>query len=174
MPVPWAALQASAQHTLALALWAVRAVQHLRENTCSWLVPRAQALSETLYPVWELFQMKSVTLSRIKTNVFYRRKRKRRGPTRVHASGRWCVHCALIWPAAPTSVYCGLEDSPKRLRETQEIWVKMLPGHRGGRLPCSCVSFFLLSIRLTLAVSPVPSAPGTHMSVLWFPGIYRL
>lgn len=53
-------------------------------------VAKGQELSETLYPVWELFQMKSVTLPCIKTGVFKGEKGRRRGPIRTGASGKWC------------------------------------------------------------------------------------
>lgn len=70
-------------------------------NTCSWRLPRAQELLETLYPVWERFQMKPVTLPCIKTGVF---KGEGGGGDRpglvLQTSG--AVHCTatLLCPAA--------------------------------------------------------------------------
>lgn len=47
-------------------------------NTCTWWLPRAQELFETPHPVWELFQMKSLTHPCIKT-MFLRWEKERAG-----------------------------------------------------------------------------------------------
>ena len=50
----------------------------LARNTCAQQLPRTEELFEAPYPVWELFQMKSVTLPCIKTFFFFLRRKKRK------------------------------------------------------------------------------------------------
>lgn len=50
----------------------------LARNTCAQQLPRTEELFEAPYPVWELFQMKSVTLPCIKTFFFFLKEKKKK------------------------------------------------------------------------------------------------
>ena len=100
----------------------------LTRNTCPQQLPRAEELFETLYPVWELFQMKSVTLPCIKT-IFLRGKKRR--AARSLASEKRSLHSRPPSqpptpsrpPLTPACFLHGLQDSSRPpVRRAAPVW----------------------------------------------------
>ena len=75
----------------------------LARNTCAQQLPRTEELFETPYPVWELFQMKSVTLHCIKTFFFLKEKSRKRESSKESPLTAVASPC----PATVTPHPCG-------------------------------------------------------------------
>lgn len=104
----------------------------LARNTCAQQLPRAKELFETPYPVWELFQMKSVTLLCIKTIFFFfflvRKKIKKESSKEsgfreaVHMQVSPCpaTHTPWCWPSPLPVALVGCRTAVRPLSEGKE------------------------------------------------------
>lgn len=115
---------------------------------------------ETLYPVWELFQIKPVTLPCIKTGIFKGEK----GGGGVKKD--WCfreVVCAGQPQSARQQLPClqvlrGWRIAQSCCGKVQRFWVKIVSGASSPTLILCQLFFSVFFIQLTFAESPVPSA----------------